>query len=179
LSSSGPIFHRGIRSGLDGKPFRIFKFRSMVKNAEKIGGQSTGKDDSRITSLGRWLRAYKIDELPQLFNILKGEMSFVGPRPEFPEHTQHYKGDEKYILSVLPGITDHASVQYINLGDDLGKGEFSEIDRNYVENIRPEKTRLRLYYVLNRSFLGDIRLIFLTLTFLFVKKKRICKVTTD
>ncbi|MDD5606580.1 MAG: sugar transferase, partial [Candidatus Pacebacteria bacterium] len=103
--SKGSVFYRGIRSGKNGKPFKIFKFRTMVENAEKIGGPSTGFNDFRFTKLGKFLRRYKIDELPQLINILKGEMSMVGPRPQVEEYTKQYKGEDKMILSVKPGLT--------------------------------------------------------------------------
>ena len=106
----GPVFYRGVRVGLHGKPFRIFKFRTMVMDADKIGGFSTSDDDPRITQAGRFLRKYKLDELPQLINVLKGEMSLVGPRPEVKKFTDMYTDDEKVILTVRPGITDWASM---------------------------------------------------------------------
>jgi len=106
----GPVFYRGVRVGLHGKPFRIFKFRTMVVDAEKLGASSTSDDDPRITRIGKSLRKYKLDELPQLINVLKGDMSFVGSRPEVKKFTDLYKDEEKEILNVRPGITDWASI---------------------------------------------------------------------
>lgn len=106
----GSVFYRGVRVGRHGKPFRIFKFRTMVVNAENIGGPSTPDDDPRITGIGRFLRKYKLDELPQLINVLKGEMSLVGPRPEVPHYVNMLTKEERAILSVRPGITDWASI---------------------------------------------------------------------
>ena len=113
----GPIFYRGVRVGKYGKLFRIFKFRTMVVNADKIGGPSTADDDPRITKIGKFLRRYKLDELPQLLNIIKGEMSFVGPRPEVPIEVETYTDEEKKILSACPGITDWASLTFHNEGE--------------------------------------------------------------
>ena len=106
----GPIFYRGKRVGKGGKEFAMLKFRSMVVNADKIGGPSTSGDDPRLTKIGKFLRKYKLDELPQLFNVLKGDMSFVGPRPEVKHYTDMFSEEEKAILSVRPGITDWASI---------------------------------------------------------------------
>src|SRR5579862_1823717 len=122
LSSPGPIFYRGSRVGQDGKPFRIWKFRSMRVGSEVLGG-TTGKDDPRVTSVGKFIRAYKLDELPQLLNVLIGDMSLVGPRPELAEHTSAYEGEEKMILSVRPGITDYASIRFRNLNDLVGSDD--------------------------------------------------------
>src|SRR3990172_4554371 len=120
ITSPGPVFYRGTRTGLHGNPFKIYKFRTMVDNAEKMGGPSTAHNDKRLTRLGRILRKYKIDELPQLINILKGEVSFVGPRPQVEKYTKLYNGEEKIILSVRPGLTDYASIRFINLDKILG-----------------------------------------------------------
>src|SRR5687767_5464030 len=110
MSSPGPVFYRGVRVGLHGRPFRIFKFRSMVINADQLGGASTADGDPRITSIGRLLRKTKLDELPQLLNVLAGDMSFVGPRPEVQQYVDMYTEEEKAILTVRPGITDWASL---------------------------------------------------------------------
>ena len=115
--SCGPVFYRGVRVGRNGKPFRIFKFRTMVANADKIGGPSASEDDPRITKVGRWLRKYKLDEIPQLFNVLKGEMSFVGPRPEILLEVEKYTVEERLLLSVKPGITDWASIRFNDEGE--------------------------------------------------------------
>src|SRR5437867_5197534 len=109
IESAGPVFYRGVRAGRYGKAFRIFKFRTMVMNADKIGGPSSSADDPRITRVGGFLRRYKLDELPQLLNVLKGEMSLVGPRPEVLQYVAMFNTEEKAILSVPPGITDWAS----------------------------------------------------------------------
>lgn len=160
IDSNGPVFYRGVRSGQNGHLFRIFKFRTMVTNAENVGGLSTGKDDPRITRVGKYLRRYKLDELPQLINVLKGEMSIVGPRPEMPEYTSQYEGEEKIILTVKPGITDYASLEFIQLGDVLGT---DEPDRVYEEKIKPIKNALRVKYVKEQSLWGDLVIIFKTI----------------
>jgi len=157
----GPVFYRGERVGLGGKPFRIYKFRTMVIDAEKIGPASTSDDDPRITKIGRFLRKYKLDELPQLINVLKGEMSFVGPRPEVKKFTDLYTEEEKAILSVRPGITDWASLWNSDEGSILAGVE--DPDRVYMEKIRPEKIRLQLKYVRERSLWVDIKIIFKTI----------------
>ncbi|MBN1636135.1 MAG: sugar transferase [Deltaproteobacteria bacterium] len=158
---SGPIFYKGIRIGLNGEPFRIFKFRTMVVDAEKLGASSTSDDDPRVTKFGRLLRKYKLDELPQLINVLRGDMSFVGPRPEVKKFTDMYTEEEKVILSVRPGITDWASLWNPDEGSLL-KGS-DDPDRDYMEKIRPEKIRLQLKYVRERSFAKDLRIILDTL----------------
>jgi lipopolysaccharide/colanic/teichoic acid biosynthesis glycosyltransferase len=156
LDSKGVVFYRGVRTGLHRRPFRIFKFRTMVQDAEQLGGLSTAKDDPRVTRLGRSLRRYKLDELPQLINVLKGEMSIVGPRPEMPEYTDLYTGEERIILTVRPGITDYASLEFIHLGEILGN---EAPDQIYEEQIRPIKNALRVKYVKEQSFWGDILII--------------------
>jgi len=157
----GPIFYRGERVGLRGKPFRIYKFRTMVVNAEKIGPASTSDDDPRITKIGRFLRKYKLDELPQLINVLKGEMSFVGPRPEVPSEVATYNEEERKILSVRPGITDWASLTYHNEGEILKGAE--DPHQAYREKIRPGKIKLAMKYVDKQSFFIDLRIIMDTL----------------
>lgn len=156
----GPVFYRGERVGLHGKPFRIFKFRTMVKDADKIGGSSTSNDDSRITQVGRFLRKYKLDELPQLINVLIGDMSFVGPRPEVKKFTDLYTDEEKVILSVRPGITDWASIWNSDEGAVLAGAK--NPDKAYLELIRPTKLKLQIKYVREQSFCVDLKLIFLT-----------------
>src|SRR6516162_5013844 len=119
MDSKGPVFYRGQRIGRCGKPFRMWKFRTMHPNVQKFG-ITTGKDDPRVTRVGRFLRRYKIDELPQLINVLTGEMSLVGPRPDFLEHTSAYTGEEELILTVRPGITDYASLRFRNQDELIG-----------------------------------------------------------
>ena len=160
LDSRGPVFYRGVRIGRHGRPFRIFKFRTMGPDAEHVGSTSTGQNDPRITRVGRWLRPWKLDELPQLLNVLRGEMSIVGPRPEVEEHTSAYTEEEKIILSVLPGITDYASIRFFNLNELVGS---EDPRRVFVEKYRSEKNSLRVAYVRNQSLWTDFRIIFLTL----------------
>jgi lipopolysaccharide/colanic/teichoic acid biosynthesis glycosyltransferase len=158
LDSRGPVFYRGERIGKKGKPFRIFKFRTMVENAERIGGPSTASDDPRLTRIGNFLKKYQIDELPQLINVLKGEMSFVGPRPEVKRYVDMMSQQEKdIILSVAPGMTDFASLWNFHEGEIL-KGS-SDPEKTYMDKIRPEKIRLQIEYVKKRSFLLDLKLI--------------------
>jgi lipopolysaccharide/colanic/teichoic acid biosynthesis glycosyltransferase len=156
----GPVFYRGVRVGLHGKPFRIFKFRTMVVDAEKLGASSTSDDDPRITGIGKLLRKYKLDELPQLINVLKGDMSFVGPRPEVKKFTDLYTEEEKAILTVRPGITDWASIWNSDEAAVLAGAE--DADEAYLKVIRPTKLRLQLKYVRERSFWTDLKIIFLT-----------------
>jgi lipopolysaccharide/colanic/teichoic acid biosynthesis glycosyltransferase len=167
----GPVFYRGQRVGRHGQPFRIFKFRTMVVNAEKIGGSSTADDDPRITRIGLTLRKLKLDELPQLFNVLLGEMSLVGPRPEVKYYTDLFTEEEKTILRVRPGITDWASIWNPDEGSILaGAGD---PDRAYMELIRPTKLKLQLMYARNQSFFTDLKIIFLTLLALVNPQGRI------
>lgn len=133
----------------------------MVCNAEKIGGHSTAENDNRITPLGALLRKYKFDELPQVFNVIKGEMSLVGPRPEVKAYTDLYTAEEREILSVRPGITDLASIRFRNLDGILALSE--DPDEYYRTIIKPEKNSLRLTYVRNRSFLLDLKILFKTI----------------
>lgn len=153
----GPIFYRGVRVGRFGKPFRIFKFRTMVVNAEKLGGPSTADDDPRITKVGNFIRKFKLDELPQLINVLKGEMSIVGPRPEVQMYVDMFTEEERAILSVRPGITDWASIWNPDEGGILAGS--LDPEKTYMEKIRPEKIRLQLKYVRERSFWNDLKII--------------------
>lgn len=157
----GPVFYRGVRVGRYGKPFRIFKFRTMVKDAEKIGPSSTGDDDPRITKIGKYLRRFKLDELPQLINVLKGDMSMVGPRPQVPWAVELFNSDEKILLQVRPGITDYASIQFHNEGEILAG--YDDADKAYMEIIHPEKMRLAVEYVKEMSLITDTKIIFSTL----------------
>jgi lipopolysaccharide/colanic/teichoic acid biosynthesis glycosyltransferase len=163
--SPGPVFYRGLRAGRLGKPFKIFKFRTMVVNADKIGGPSTSADDPRITRIGAVMRQYKLDEFPQLLNVLKGEMSLVGPRPEVLEEARLYNEEEKQLLEVRPGITDWASIKFRNEGEIL-RGSLDP-HQTYREKIRPEKIRLGLEYVRKHSFLTDCKIILDTVKVIF------------
>ena len=165
----GPVFYRGERIGQGGKPFRIFKFRTMVVEAEKLGGSSTADDDPRITRIGKKIRKYKLDELPQLINVLRGEMSLVGPRPEVKHYIDMFKEEEKAIMTVRPGITDWASLWNPDEGAILAGSPDPE--KTYMEKIRPEKIRLQLKYVKERSFWIDLKIIFMTLKTILLKRK--------
>jgi lipopolysaccharide/colanic/teichoic acid biosynthesis glycosyltransferase len=156
-----------VRIGRFGKPFRIFKFRTMVVNAEKLGGPSTAGDDPRITEVGKFIRKYKFDELPQLMNVLKGEMSIVGPRPEVKMYVDMFTEEEKSILSVRPGITDWASIWNPDEGAILAGSPDPE--KTYMEKIRPEKIRLQLKYVEEKSLWVDFKIIVRTLETIFRK----------
>ena len=160
LDSSGPVFYRGLRIGRNGRPFRMIKFRSMIVDADKLGGPSTADDDLRITRVGMALRKCKLDELPQLINILKGEMSFVGPRPEVPYYVEMYTPQERTILSVRPGLTDWASIWNFDEGARLAGSPDPE--KAYIEKIRPEKLRLQMKYVQERSLRTDLMILVAT-----------------
>jgi len=161
VSSPGPALYGGRRIGKDGKPFRMLKFRTMVANADKLGGSSTSNDDIRLTSAGRVLRRFKLDELPQLINVLRGDMSLVGPRPQVEWAVNLYTPDERRLLSVRPGITDFASLRFRNEGEIL-KGS-TDPDRDYLEKIAPHKIRLGLYYVRHYSLVVDAKILVATL----------------
>jgi lipopolysaccharide/colanic/teichoic acid biosynthesis glycosyltransferase len=161
LDSRGPVFYRGVRAGRNGVPFEIFKFRSMVANADKVGGASTSGDDPRVTRSGRFIRRFKLDELSQLINVLRGEMSFVGPRPEITSYTDRYEGEVREILSVRPGITDWASIWNADEGGVLAGAR--DPGKAYEVLIQPTKLQLQLRYVRSRSFVGDVKIIICTL----------------
>lgn len=154
-----PVFYRAERGGYRNRPFRIFKFRSMVKNADKIGGGTTALNDSRITKVGNVLRKTKLDEIPQLFNIIKGDMSFIGPRPELLRYTSQYEGEELFIHRVRPGITDYSSIEFINLDEIVG-GE--NADEMYEKYVLKRKNELRVKYAKTVSFTTDFKLLFIT-----------------
>jgi lipopolysaccharide/colanic/teichoic acid biosynthesis glycosyltransferase len=161
----GPSLYRGERVGFHGKPFRIYKFRTMIVDAERLGASSTSDDDARITRFGKLLRKYKLDELPQLINVLIGDMSLVGPRPEVKKFTDLYTNEEMAILSVRPGITDVASIWNSDEGSVLAGSD--DPDRAYMELIRPTKLKLQMTYVKDRSFGGDLKIIVLTALAMF------------
>jgi len=166
LESPGQAFYRGERVAKNGKPFKIFKFRTMVPAAEKLGGPSTAGDDPRLLKIGLFLKKYQLDELPQLINVLKGEMSLVGPRPEVKMYVDMMSSEEKrIILSVPQGMTDLASLVNFHESDVL-KGS-PDPEKTYMEKIRPEKIRLQIEYVKNRSFLLDLKIIIKTILKVF------------
>ena len=153
----GPIFYRARRVGRSGVPFTMLKFRTMVLNADKLGASSTADDDPRITRLGKFLRRYKLDELPQLGNVFGGSMSLVGPRPQVQWAVDLYSAEERQVLSVQPGITDYASLHFPNEGEIL-KGS-ADPDRDYMEKIHPRKMQLALRYVRERSLGTDLKIL--------------------
>lgn len=157
----GSIFFKQVRVGQYGKPFRIYKFRTMVENAGKMGPQVTKGDDPRITKIGKFLRKYKLDELPQLINVLKGDMSLVGPRPEVPKYVEVYKEDYNEILKVKPGITDYATLEYVD-EEEILKGA-NDVEKVYLEKVLPEKIKYYKKYINDISFLTDLKLILKTL----------------
>ena len=160
LEDGAPVFYRPLRGGYKNKPFRIFKFRTMVKNADQIGGGTTANNDPRITRVGRILRKTKLDETANLVNIILGTMSFIGPRPELLQYTQQYEGAEKEILQVRPGITDFSSITFINLDEIVGAENADEMYEKYVLK---KKNALRIQYAESVSFSTDIGLFFQTI----------------
>lgn len=166
LKSPGPVFYKAERVGKGEKKFKMYKFRSMIVRADKIGGPSTSEDDPRLTKIGKFLKKFQLDEIPQLINILKSEMSFVGPRPEVPFYVDMMTEEEKnIILSIRPGMTDIASLWNFHEGEVLKGSEDPE--KTYMEKIRPEKIRLQIEYVKNRSFWLDIKIITKTILKIF------------
>ncbi len=160
LDSRGPVFYRQVRVGRHNRDFRIFKFRSMRVGSDKGSLVTIGGRDPRITRSGYFIRKFKIDELPQLINVLVGDMSFVGPRPEVRKYVDMYTPEQLHVLDVRPGITDEASIAYRNENELLATADDPE--RFYIETVMPDKLRINLQYVENYSFWGDIRLIFKT-----------------
>ena len=177
VDSGFPVFYRAPRGGYRGKPFRLFKFRTMVKNADQIGGGTTALNDARITRVGRFLRKTKLDEVANLLSIVKGDMSFVGPRPELLCYTDNYDEQEQVIFQVRPGITDFSSLEYINLDEIVGEEDADEYYEQYV--LKP-KNQMRIRYAESVSFGTDVSLFFKTvgsvitktLKALFVKEEK-------
>jgi len=163
LSSKGGVFYKQTRVGKNNKDFKVYKFRSMIVNADKKGLLSIGKDgrDPRVTKIGYILRKYKFDELPQLINVIKGDMSLVGPRPEVRQYVDLYDDNQKEILKVRPGITDIASITFKNENDLLSQNPNPE--DYYIQEIMPKKISLSLEYVKTRTLIKDIKLIFKTI----------------
>ncbi|MBV2224388.1 MAG: sugar transferase [Cloacibacterium sp.] len=157
LDSKGEILYKQERIGKDGIPFYVLKFRTMVPDAFSKGALTVGSRDPRVTGVGYYLRKYKLDELPQLFNVLFGEMSFVGPRPEVKKYTDLYNENQRVVLSVKPGITDYASIKYRNENDLLAQS--SDPEKLYIEEIMPEKLNLNLKYINDNNVFKDIKII--------------------
>mgnify|MGYP000959020287 FL=1 len=164
FDSGRPVLYRAERGGFGGRSFYIYKFRTMVQDADRIGGGTTALNDPRITRVGGFLRKTKLDEFPQLFNILRGEMCFIGPRPELLRYTEQYDGLEKYILQVRPGITDFSSIEYIHLDEVVGS---DGADAAYERDVLWRKNQLRVKYVSEMSPLTDIRLFAVTVAHAF------------
>ena len=160
FADGGPVFYKGMRVGRRGATFRMIKFRTMLVDAEKRGPSSTSAEDARVTVPGRFLRRFKLDELPQLFNVLRGDMSFVGPRPQVQWAVDLYTPEERLLLSVRPGISDFASLRFRNEGEIL-RGS-ADPDKDYLEKIAPLKLKLGLYYVRNQSLATDLKVIVAT-----------------
>lgn len=161
----GPVFFRQSRVGLNGKSFKMFKFRTMIVDAEKYGGQLTVGKDARITRVGYWLRKFKLDELPQLFNVVTGEMSLVGPRPEVIRYVELYNDEQRRVLKLKPGITDLASIKYSNENDILANS--ADPDKAYIEQIMPEKIAINLDYAVSASLVADFVVILKTIAKIF------------
>lgn len=161
LSSKGGVFYKQIRVGRNNKDFKLYKFRSMRVNSDKQGLLTVGSKDSRITKAGYFIRKYKIDELPQLINVLKGDMSFVGPRPEVRRYVDLYSEEQMKVLSVRPGITDPASIKYRNENDILSSA--SNPEQYYIQHIMPDKLKINIDYINTRTFFKDIKIIFQTI----------------
>ena len=160
IDSVGPVFYKQIRVGQNGKDFGLFKFRSMVVDADKKGLITVGGRDPRITRSGYFIRKYKLDELPQLINVLVGDMSLVGPRPEVRKYVELYDDEQNKVLSVKPGITDYASIEYMDENEILGKS--TDPEKIYIEEIMPEKIKYNMKYIKNRSLIEYFKIIFLT-----------------
>jgi len=163
--SKGGIFYKQVRIGKNLKPFKLFKFRSMYTDADKKGLLTVGNNDNRITKIGYYLRKYKLDELPQLINVFIGNMSFVGPRPEVEKYVKLYNNEQLKVFNVKPGITDWASIQYVNENELLAKSKNPE--KTYIDEIMPAKLKLNLAYVNDNNLLVDIKIILFTIKAIF------------
>jgi lipopolysaccharide/colanic/teichoic acid biosynthesis glycosyltransferase len=161
IDSKGGIFYRQIRVGKNGKDFNLVKFRTMRINSDRAGGLTIGARDSRITRFGYWLRRYKADELPQLLNVISGEMSLVGPRPEIRKYTDQYDEEQRKVLSVKPGITDYASIEYADENALLGRSQDPE--RTYIDEVMPAKIRLNMRYINHQTTGEYLKIITLTI----------------
>ena len=165
FDSKGDVFYRQVRVGKGSNDFILFKFRTMYINSDSKGLLTVGSRDNRITKYGHFLRKYKLDELPQLFNVLIGDMSLVGPRPEVRKYVNMYNEEQLKVLAIKPGITDYASIKYSNENELLGNTDNPEMV--YINEIMPEKLKLNLYYIKHQSFNTDIKIIFDTLKKIF------------
>ncbi|MDU1101871.1 MAG: sugar transferase [Haemophilus parainfluenzae] len=160
IDSKGPVFYKQVRVGQNGIDFGLFKFRSMVVDADKKGLITVGGRDPRITRSGYFIRKYKLDELPQLINVLLGDMSLVGPRPEVRKYVELYTDEQQKVLSVKPGITDYASIEYMDENEILGKS--NDPEKTYIEEIMPEKIKYNMKYINNKNLFEYFKIILLT-----------------
>ena len=160
IDSTGPVFYKQVRVGQSGIDFGLFKFRSMVVDADKKGLITVGGRDPRITRSGYFIRKYKLDELPQLINVLVGDMSLVGPRPEVRKYVDLYTDEQQKVLSVKPGITDYASIEYMDENEILGKS--NDPEKTYIEEIMPEKIKYNMKYIQNKNLFEYFKIILLT-----------------
>lgn len=160
LESRGGVFYRQERIGKNGVPFKLFKFRSMRKDADKSGKLTVGMRDARITKTGLFIRKYKLDEFPQFINVILGDMSIVGPRPEVREYTDLYTPEQRQILNVRPGITDLASLEYFEENELLGKSDNPQ--KTYIEEIMPAKIELNKRYLANPTLANDLKIMWAT-----------------
>jgi lipopolysaccharide/colanic/teichoic acid biosynthesis glycosyltransferase len=160
FGSRGGIFYRQVRVGKKGKDFLLWKFRTMKPDSDKKGLLTVGGRDPRVTGIGYFLRKYKLDELPQLLNVLSGEMSLVGPRPEVRKYVDMYSPEQLKVLEVKPGITDYASIEYSKENELLAKS--SDPEKTYIEEIMPAKLKLNMKYIEEKSFWTDLKIIFRT-----------------
>ena len=165
--SRGPVFYRQVRVGKDNRDFRLFKFRSMRPDSDRLGLITVGGHDPRVTRSGYYIRRYKLDEFPQLINVFKGDMSLVGPRPEVRKYVDMYTPEQMRVLSVRPGITSLASIRYRNENEILAKAD--DPDRCYIEKVMPDKLAIDLEYVDRATLWNDIRLIFSTFREIIMK----------
>ncbi|MFN6389966.1 MAG: sugar transferase [Bacteroidota bacterium] len=165
ITSPGGILYRQHRIGIHGKVFTLYKFRTMYSGADKKGLLTVGMRDTRITGVGYYLRKYKLDELPQLFNIIRGDMSVVGPRPEVEKYVALYNAEQRNVLSVRPGLTDLASLEYIDENKVLA--QYADAEKAYIEHVMPHKLALNLEYISKQSLLYDLQIIIRTLLKLF------------
>ena len=160
IDSKGPVFYKQVRVGQNGINFGLFKFRSMVVDADKKGLITVGGRDPRITRSGYFIRKYKLDELPQLINVLVGDMSLVGPRPEVRKYVDLYTDEQQKVLSVKPGVTDYASIEYMDENEILGKS--NDPEKTYIEEIMPEKIKYNMKYIQNKNLFEYFKIILLT-----------------
>jgi len=165
LDSKGPIFYKQLRVGKNDRDFYLLKFRTMVVDADKNGLITVGERDPRVTRAGYFFRKYKLDELPQLVNVLQGNMSLVGPRPEVRKYVEMYTPEQRKVLSVKPGLTDYASILYIDENKVLAKSDDPE--RTYIDIIIPEKIRYNIKYIEHQSVKEYFKIIFLTISRIF------------